>query len=586
MERLRFLLNGKDYGEPRNWQSLEILKDFLNKSDDVNINISELSFIGEANEYLQQRVMNGLTGGVGIFEGIPYDIAVGDIGSPAFIFKGYLDATDDLLKIGGEEIKLSLKKLEGSDWLNDVADSFSFAYLYDQGIIKNTDFIKVPYIINYVPDGTQMILLSISLFIMVKESYENIKGIAEEVGSLIDAGVPVLGVGVGFGAVVVTAWDIGNFIFAGLKLAARIVYLIAMVKAIKELMDAIMEQIFPSLKNRMGMTFKKMAERGCEHLGLQFKSDLLDSISNWVYIPESVADNKNKGLGFPPNTSPYYTFGDFIRRMQEDFNADFRIRNGVMYLERKDYFDDPSSYKLPDYFTNQERLLDNAYFNTNEIVANYNINFAYDTQDLNTLDNQDGRVFQAIITPNAISNKKLVNIKGLKEVAIPLTLGLTKNSFTRVETFAKKVAKTVDDITGVFGGGTNYTNKINNRIGSLLVSSDMFTSAKIVSMNGAKLSSNQRAEINAKKLWNEWHSINSFVEVNGVHNQYSIYKDVEVSMTIEEFSNLLESNIGITDNGVKFKIDNLRFVPYEGKATIDYRINLKYTNNLKIEYVE
>lgn len=583
---IEFILDGVDYGEPRNWQSLEIHKDFSNKSDDFDVNLTELSFTGDSNRYIKQRIMNGVSGGVGIFEGIPFNIIFSDNGSNRFIFNGYLDCTDNMQKIGGEETIISLKKYQGNDWINDVADSFSFAYLYDKGIISDSDFIKVPYIINYVPDGTQMILLSISLFIMVKEMYENIKGIAEEVASLVDSATPVIGAGVGFGAVVVTAWDIGNFIFAGLKLAARIIYLIAIVKAIKELMDSIMEQIFPSQKYRMGMTFKRMAERACQYLGLGFRSELLDSIKDWVYVPESITNNKNRHLGFPPNTSAYYTFGDFIRRMQDDFNADFRIRNGILYIERRDYFDEYNSFTIPDFFTNQERLLDVDYLNTNEMIANYNINFAYDTQDLNTMYNQTGRVFQAITSPNIVNDRNLLNIKGLKEVQIPLSLGLTKNNFTDVENFARKVAKTVDDITGIFGGGTNYSNKIKNRLGSLLISSDFMTSAKIVCMRSGKLVQNQRAEINAKKIWDNYHSINSFVKINGIHNQYYIYKNVEIPLTFNEFSQILESNIGITNSGLKFKIDKLIFVPYKNKAYIDYRINKEYTNNLNISYVE
>ena len=68
MANIRHLINGQDYGEPRNWQDLEITVDWLNKKESGAINVSDLSFVGEANEYLQQRIMNGLSGGVGIFE--------------------------------------------------------------------------------------------------------------------------------------------------------------------------------------------------------------------------------------------------------------------------------------------------------------------------------------------------------------------------------------------------------------------------------------------------------------------------------------------------------------------------------------
>ena len=214
------LIDGQDLGEPRNWQDLEITVDWLNKKESGAINVSDLSFVNVANQYLQQRALNGLSGGVGIFEGVPYEILVGDITAPTYRFKGYLDLTEELTVIGGEEITCSLKKELGDDWLNDVADGFSFAYLYDQNIITSSDFVKVPYVINYVPDGMQLIVLSMSIFMMTKELIENIQKIAEAIGDVTDASTPVIGVSVGLGAGVVTAWDLGNFILVALKLVA------------------------------------------------------------------------------------------------------------------------------------------------------------------------------------------------------------------------------------------------------------------------------------------------------------------------------------------------------------------------------
>ena len=209
---IRHYIGGNDFGEPRNWTELEITLDWLQKKEGVNINIGDLEFVKRANRYLQQRIMDGLSGGVGIFEGEPYTIKIGDPSNPVYTFDGYLDFTEDLTVLGNQQITASLKKNKGSDWLNDVADGYSFAYLYDQNHITDADFVKVPYVINYVPDGMQLIILSMSLFMMTKELIENIQKIAEAIGDVTDASTPVIGVSVGLGAGVVTAWDLGNFI--------------------------------------------------------------------------------------------------------------------------------------------------------------------------------------------------------------------------------------------------------------------------------------------------------------------------------------------------------------------------------------
>lgn len=582
--KIRHYINGQDFGEPRNWQELTIIKDWLNKKENVDINISDLEFVLNANAYLQQRILNGLAGGVGIFEGEPYTIKIGNPTSPIYTFNGYLDFTEETTVIGAEEISVSLKKREGSDWLNDVADGFSFAYLADQNIITSGDYVKVPYVINYVPDGMQLILLSISLFMMTKELIENIQRLAETIADVTDAATPVLGVGVGFGAVAVTAWDLGNFILVVLKAVARIVYIIAIVIAIKNLIEEIFEQLLPAKRYHLGMRPRVMFERACQHLGLGFSTSIPEM--DWVHIPRKDRKGGENGeSGFPTNTGPIYTFGDAIRVFKEMFNADYRIINGVFHFERKDSFNIPSTYTIPAYFNDQTRLLDRNSFNTDEIIANYNINWAYDVQDQNTLDDQTGRVFQAITTPITTIDQKLVNIKNLAEISLPFSIGKCKNDLTRVEEVAKDLGRFVDTLTGIFGGGTNFASQITNRLGSLLMSSHFLTSGKFVKMSGNKLTTDQRADLSATLLWEKYHFINSFAEVNGVHNQYWRFKELRVPMSLSEFDELLENNFVTDLDGNQCEIERMEYKPQEGTALIDYRVKKKYTNNLKIEYV-
>ena len=587
MDDIIHLIDGQGLGEPRNWQDLEITVDWLNKKESGAINVSDLSFVNVANQYLQQRALNGLSGGVGIFEGVPYEILVGDITAPTYRFKGYLDLTEELTVIGGEEITCSLKKELGDDWLNDVADGFSFAYLYDQNIITSSDFVKVPYVINYVPDGMQLIVLSMSIFMMTKELIENIQKIAEAIGDVTDASTPVIGVSVGLGAGVVTAWDLGNFILVALKLVARIAYTIAIVIAIKNLVEELFEQLLPAKRNHLGMSFNKMVERACQYLGLGYQSNLLQNeIKDWVHIPNKDRKGGESGeYGYPSNAGAIYTFGDLIRMLKEMFNADYRIVNGVFLFERKDAFDTPSPYQMPAYFSNQERLLENVQFNTNEMISNYNIFWQYDIQDQNTLDDQTGRVFQAITTPQVVTNQKFVNIKNLAQISIPFSIGKEKTGLTAVEEVLKTLGQLVDNITGIFGGGTNFASRIEDRIGSLLLSSHFLTVGKVVVMQGGKLAGNQRQLLDTKLLWDKYHFINSFAEYQGVHNQFYRYKDAPVPMTIEEFAILLDNNLATDSNGAEYRIEKVVYKPYKGTAKIDYRLKKKYTNNLKIEFV-
>lgn len=582
--KTRHYIGGVDMGEPREWQKLKITKDWLNESETLDISITDLEFVLKANTYLQQRVLNGLTGGVGIFEGEPYKITVGDATSPVYSFDGYLDFTDGLTVLGMEEIICSLKKRQGSDWLNDVADGFSFAYLKNIGTIKSSDYTKVPYIINYIPDGMQLIILAMSLFMMTKEMIENIRKLAETIGDIVDAATPVLGVGVGVGAVVVTAWDIGNIILLVIKALAQIAYIIFIVIAITKLIKEIFAQLFPKKRYHLGMTFRKMMEKGCQHLGLAFNSSIADL--DWVHIPTKDKKGGTSGeTGHPLNGGPIYTFGDCIRVLKKKFNADYRIVNGTFYFERIDNFILPSTYVIPEHLNDQERLLDRVKFNTDEMVSNYNILWSYDTQDQNTLDDQTGRVFQAITSPITSIDNSLVNIKNLVQISLPFSIGRTKNSLTTVEKVARVLGLFVDVLTGIFGKGTSFFKDITERKGSLLLSSDFITVGKVVKMTGGKLTKDQRSDLSATSLWNKYHYINSFAEVNGVHNQFWRYEGLRVPMTLGDFSNLLDVNEVTDKDGNQVFIEKMEYEPESGSAVIDYRIKRKYTNNLKITYV-
>lgn len=581
------LMNGVDVGMPRNWQDIEITIDWLNKKESGAVNVSDLAFVGLGNKIIQEHIRQGLFGGVGIFEGIPYKILIGQTASPVYVFDGYLDLTDNPDVIGGEEIITSLKKVKGDDWLNDIADSFSFAYLKDIGIITNSDYVKVPYVINYVPDGMQLLLLSMSIYMMTKELVENIEKISEAIADIINASTPVVGVSVGVGAGVVTAWDLGDFILASLKVLARIVYAVAIVIAIAKMVNEIFEQMMPRLRYHKGMTFLKMYEKACSHLGLEFQSTILQQTKkNWVHIPEKGKKGDDNDTGHPTNTSPIYTFGDLIRVTKKMFNADYRILNGKFIFERKDNFQTEPGYIVPAVITDQIRLLDRFIPNTNEMISNYNIYWNYDVQDQNTLNNQEGRVFQAITSPISTNNAELVTIKDLSQIDIPFTMGLEKTELTAVETILKELAQVVDIVTGIFGGGTNFSSKIEKRIGALLLSSHFITQGKVVVMQGSKLMSNQRQILSTNRLWEDYHSINTFALLNGQHGQYLRKKDVKVPMSESQFFTLLETNKATSEDGDDIYIEKVVYTPDKQTAKIDYRVKKLYTKNLKITIVQ
>ena len=597
MADIRHKRNGVLITSPRNWRELEIEQDFVaDKQDDAKINIAELIFAGQEGKNIIERINNGLTGGVGIFEGDEYTIEVGENGSPSFVFEGYLDYSDEgTEQLDCNEVKVALKKKYGNDWLTDKADGFSFRYLEEIGVITSNDFVKVPYVINYVPDGVQLILLSVSLFIMTKELIEAIQDVSDAIADIIDASTPVVGTGVGVGAVVVTAVDVGNIISNVLKAVALIAYTISIVIAIINLIEQIFEQLMPRKRFHMGMRIYTLFEKACEYLGLTFKSNLLEERKDWVIIPSKGhrGGERPTGLqgewsetGVPSANDGFDTFGDLIRVWSEAFNASYKIVNGEFRFERRDFWKTFGNFVIGPYFTNQERLVDQFKPNVNEVISNYNINWAYDVQDQNTLDVQEGRVFQAILEPKVTNRAELVSLKFLQEIAIPASMGLRKEELTAVEKLLKQLAVVVDGLTGIFGNGTNFAANIEARKGSLLLSNHLTAIPKVVVMSGDRLAKDQRVILSARKLWDDLHFINSFAEINGEHNQYKRYFGVKVPFCEEDFLALIDNNNCLTSDGQEAEIELLKWKAWEDYAIIDYRVKSKYTDNLQIKFIE
>jgi hypothetical protein len=586
MADLRHKWVGVEIEEPRNWDQLEISHDFLGRQEEASVNLTTLEFAGDTAIEMIQRVKNGLSGGVGIFEGDKYEVEVGEAGNPAFVFEGFLDYADGVEIKGCDEISVPIKKENGVDWLEGVADGFSFRYLHDEGVITSSDFVKVPYVINYVPDNMQLVVLGMSLFMMTKELIQLIQDIADAISETINAATPNVGLGV--------TWDVGDVIWVVLKTLARIAYAVAIVIGIKNLIEEIIEQLIPKKRYHLGMRLYTLFERACDHLGLGFSSQLLTERYDWVLIPPKGHKGGEAPEGFTGNfvergvpgaDEPYDTFKDLIIKWSEYLYADFKIINNVFHFERADNWDSQGNFVIPDFFTDQKALKDVFKPNTSEMISNYNIYWAYDTQDQNTLDRQDGRVFQAITEPNIETNRKYRNIKGLESVGIQASLGLRKDELTKVEEVVKDLAGFVDTLTGLFGSGTNYAQQIEERKGSLLLSSHFLTVPKMVVMKGNKLASNQRDLLSAQRLWNELHYISSLAEVNGHHNQWLRYEKVKVPFCIEDFVSLMDNNYCQDSEGKSAMVERLKWRSWENWAEIDYRIKEKYTDNLKLKYV-
>lgn len=562
---MRVLLDGAYRGDPRNYQDIKIKVNWEDKSS-IEADVDTLEFVLDGNQYIRERMLDGMSGGVGLFEGIPITLE----SENSTKFEGYLDLTDAEL-VGDEQVICKFTPEKGVDWLAEKAAGFSYPYLESIGFITKADMVRVPYVKNYRTDGVEIVTISVSIFIIVKESIEYIVEIMKIVALLTGSSVSP-----------------GLLFTSILTLVANLIYIGIMVYATIELTKQLIDNLYSPKRYHLGIKVRTLFKKSCEYLGLGYESSLLDS--EWgdrVILPPKSKKGGSKGeTGVPDSVGAITSFEDLIIVFKAMYHADYRIENGVFKFEQVNFNKMDSTYVVPDSLTDQERLLDRYTPNGFEIKSNIVLGYSYDTMDVNTMEDTTGMVYQVITSPKQVVNQENVTLKGLDNVAIPFALASVKTKLTAIEERLELLAKITDVLTGLFGKKSKFSKQVQNRIGVMSVSDDIITVPKILQMAGGNLASSQRVVMAAKRLWENLHITKSFVDVDGQHNQWLIDKPRRVQMNPQEFASLLTNRFCTTSNGEVARVDSLEWRDYDDTADIVVRVNRKYTDNLKLEYVE
>ena len=577
MLEYEFEINGivKDKYLPEDWQNLQILATFDNNSVQPNMTLSDIKFVQDGAKDVNAYIDNGILGGTGIYEGIPFAIRLKN--SELYeAFKGYLDCRDGM-KREIDNVTLKVKSNEGLNSLQNRSSAITYGYLENISELKQSDYIGVPYVINYIPDAVQLIMLSISVYLMVKEITESIKRIADDIAQVIAIGTS--GVTGPISAAVLTA----------AKVLISVAYTAAMVYYVIDLITQIFDEILSDVRYHKATKIKRLLEVGAEHVGLTFKSSIFDNdLPNLAFLPfKNEKGNRKDGMsqqsGAPNAQGIGYTFREMLELNLRIFRAKLAIIDNVLYMEsedNKEFWSRNSPYQLPNI-----EILENGY-NADELNSNYLLRFDTDINDQNTIDSFTGTNYLRLTNYNVVNDKKNVLHKGLDENIFNVCLGTRKNELTDVESALKALAKVADELTGLFGKGTSFSSRVEGRIGSLNLSNDFINTPKILLLDSSnKLVANNRTLFSAKFLYENYHKSSSFVN-NNFENQYKIYKDIQIPFGFNDFLKITNSSLFTTEDGREGKFDKIAWTFSEDFATVDYRIREPYTTNLKETFIE
>ncbi len=454
---IQFYLNDVAVDAPANWQSLLIELNFDADAPDARVTINNWEWIRENSDTINSWIADGLTGGVGIFEGIPFRIEIGKSGTIEQLYNGYLDLSTSQIECN--QVTATAKERLGIDYINDIADSFTFEYIQSQRPFS-ANYVYVPYVISTKPSSTEAILAAVSLITLIIELENALKAFLNYIIGLE-----------------VFAWE---DLF---KIILHIAYISFLFLTILKITQDMFNAIIQPVKYHAGMKIIDLCTVGSDWMGFDFASETileLEEFADLVLLPQKYNIEVNDDIDFlqgftnaanlalPTGTQlgssnhqqeqGYYngTFGQLLRDLKTMFNAKVIIQESstgdrpTLRLERVDYSTSQDLYNLPPIDNN-----DSYRFNVNDFNANYLVEFSLDSADKNTYQPYVGTVYQSTAKPSTIDNPDLVIMKGLNSVSIPFALGKRKTTQTIPEKILLPIIIEIEQIINFFSVAVN-----------------------------------------------------------------------------------------------------------------------------------
>jgi len=561
---MRHFLNGTEIA-PRNLQEIGVISDFTDRPSELELNVDSIILPREAKVIIENHLQTQ-----GPFEGLPYTITM----DGGITLEYYVDFLENAV-FRSHEIEVKIKRRKGKDQFFDNADGLTFELMKAKGVTFN--FIDVPYLI--IKDNAVEIAIpiAISLYVMTKELIQAVSDLATATGNLIQAVTP--------NATVPPLPPLGSIISLVVTVIAQIIYTALVLVAVIKLAQQLFDLIFPKIRYYKGAKVKELISKGCQYLGYSFQSTLLDSISGLSILPvpilkekksifDYVANDLNFSFtkGYPTANDSTPTLGSLITAIETQFNAKTKVVNGVVQLEIRNYWQNITPNSIIPALALQGERMDEYTLNLEEAWKRYYIHYQVDYSDTHTLDFYDPTDAEYSTEPLSPINTDLVTIKGLNDINVPFALGGRKKGLNWIEKFVKVFFEVVDEVTGVFGGGTNFASIIENRVGVLQISSQFYSQTKMLYLIGGKQPANYIDFLSATVLWNKYHYINQ-IQLN----DYKVRNSIRTRISEQDFVDLQTNNFADV-NGNIVEILRIEWLDEKSYALISYKEPFDYAD--------
>jgi len=577
----RFLLNGVKQNAPLEWEDINIVADYENDSVQPSLAIEEFSFPLESRDAINKWISDGLSNGVGIFEGMPFQLTLFNNQQVEEDFKAFLDFTNGYRDFPEDgKVEVSVIKDDSLDNFFEQVEGITYGYLESIGVITSADYVQVPYLVEKKFNMFEILTSSVVLFLMTKELAEGVEKLSWAIADVVGLSLFIGTGSTALGVVVMTI----------LKAILILAYVVILTLAVIDLAKTLFETLIPRIREHKAIPLRTLLKSVCTHFGYNFVSPInfLDEV---LYLPSNPnTDEKTLG-GFIsvtkgtqsgiPNVFDYgYKCSELFTIAKDLFYGKFTIVNGEVHFRSVNdpYWVQQSTWNLPNV------LLNTKQYNTEEIKPERLLTFRVDQMDEWTIDNYLGTAYEIRTTQLTTIRKRAVLLKGFEEINFETALGTRKNELNALEKFLKKVAGVIDDLTDFFGKSTNFTEQVKGRVGVLKQASNWHTVPKLLyTGGGGNLPVDHRDRWNAKLLYDLYHSEKSFV-LNNYQGQKIYYKGVSIPFGFEDYKKLT-TNSYFYFKGKKAKITKFVWTIGRDKAEIDFWVREPYTHNLAETYI-
>ena len=577
----KYLLDGLPFNAPIDWEDITIEANYENDSIQPSLAVENFQFTLEAREKIIQWVNDGLTGGVGIFEGMPFQLTLFNNTAIQENFKAYIDFTNDFKNlIEDGKIDVSIIKKDGLDNFFAQISGTTFGYLESVGAVGSSDYTTVDYVVEKKFNLFEILVTSIVLYLMIKELRESIERTTKA----------ILTVTALFNASVFPS--VGSIIYAIGVAIINIAYTAILLLAIIDLAQTLINTLVPPKRQHKAIKLKRALEVVCAHFGYNLIAPASE-FNDLYYLPSNPRlDDKtifgfiSNAKGVPkgiPNTLDYgYNCEEMFTIAKNLINGKMTIDGNNVHLRPKNdpYWIQQATWNLPSV------LIQKIEYNTDDLKPARLLSFETDLNDEWTIDNYsfNGTAFEIRTEPITVIRKNAVLLKGLEEVKFFTALPSRKDSLNAIENLLKVVASFIDGVTGVLGGGTNFASQIQSKVGMLKQSENYHSIPKLLYLQGGKLPINYNTVFNSGLMYTKYHKEESFV-LDNYRNQKKLYKDVEIPFGFTDYQQLTQNSY-FTFKNKQAKI--IKFVWKVGTdtATIDFWVREPYTYNLKERYIQ